>query len=318
LGLCLFNRFDAIYVREMELNPFPRWCSILFGIPLYIEVNSILLQNIKMTGAGKKLILRARKHQCADFKHAKGLIVPSYPRCRWIIDYYNLEPGKVHLMMNGTDKYTKKKIERTKVLKKLNLPENAFYLGFLGTIWECYDLYGILEAMKICRQEITNLYLIFIGDGPDVDELIDRSKEMNIDSRLVFLGYVQPESLYSIVGAVDVGLMNMTQKGLEFGGPVTSRFATYAAFQVPVIANGRYMDHYPEELRQGLSLVPVEDSQALANMIIWLHRHPEERKAKASILEKFVVKKLTWETVAKGIMDVIRHDNSYGRDGVCK
>jgi len=306
--LCLLVKFDVIYVREMELNPFPRWCSIIFRIPLYIEVNSILLQNMKMTGAGNQLILRARKYQAADFRHAKGLIVPSFPRCKWIIEYYGLNLDKVHLIMNGTDKDAKEKTDRLKALKSLNLPENGFYLGFLGTIWECYDLYGILEAMKICREQIPSLYLIMIGDGPEVSNLINRSKEINIDSRLIFLGYIQPESLYKIIGAVDVGLMNMTLKGIEFGGPITSRFATYAAFQLPVIASNRYIDKYPAELGNGLILVPPEDPQALADIIIWLYNHPDEKKEKVKILHDFVIKKLTWDSVAKKIIDIMKQN----------
>jgi len=41
LVLGLLNKYDAIYVRELELNPFPRLCSKIFRIPYYIEVNGL-------------------------------------------------------------------------------------------------------------------------------------------------------------------------------------------------------------------------------------------------------------------------------------
>lgn len=307
-GLCLLKKYDAIYIRELEVNPFPRWCSMVFRIPFYIEINSILLKNMKMAGADNHHILRAEKHQTADFMHAKGLIVPSFPRCRWIIDHYGLDPEKVHLIMNGSDEVIKEKIKRSEALKNLNLPENGFYLGFLGTIWECYDLYGILKAIEICQEQIPDLYLLMIGDGPEINTFKDQSKLMAVDSKIIFLGYIQPEFLFKIIGVLDVGLMNMTREGLKYGGPVTSRFATYAAFELPVIANSVYMKNYPKELRQGLSLVPPENPQALADMMVWLYHNPEERKKKGRILYSFVTKKLTWAEVTREILTIIELD----------
>jgi glycosyltransferase involved in cell wall biosynthesis len=306
--LCLLKKYDAIYVRELEVNPFPRWCSIIFQIPLYIEINSILIQNMRISGMDRTRILKAEKHQAADFRQAAGLIVPSFPRCCWIIDYYGLKPDKVHMILNGTDTLSDKKIERSKALKRLNLPENGFYLGFLGNIWEYYDLSNILKAMKLCQEEVPTLYMIMIGSGPETDKLRSMSQEMNLTSRLIFLGYVQSESLFEIMGAIDVGLMVLTKKGVQDGGPIPTRFATYAAFEMPVIANDVYIEDYPKELRDGLSLVSPEDSQALADAILWLCRHPKEREKKAKILHDFVVKKLTWDSVAGEILEIIKRD----------
>lgn len=306
--LCLLKKYDAIYVRELEVNPFPRWTSEIFSVPLYMEINGILLENMEADRISKGRMHRVEKHQAADFNQASGLIVPSFPRCRWIIDYYDLKPGKVHMILNGTDTTSDKKTERSKVLRNLNLPENGFYLGFLGNIWEYYDLSNILKAMKLCQQEITNLHMVMIGSGPETDNLRSMAQEMDLTSRLIFLGYVQPESLFEIMGAIDVGLMVLTKKGIRDGGPIATRFATYAAFVMPVIANDVYIENYPQELRNGLSLVSPEDPQALADTMLWLYRHPEEREEKAKIIHDFVAEKLTWDSVVGEILEIIKRD----------
>lgn len=306
--LCLLKKYDAIYIRELEVNPFPRWCSIIFQIPLYIEINSILLQNMQILGIDRTRILKAERHQAADFRQASGLIVPSFPRRLWIMDYYGLKPDKVHMILNGTDTPSSKKIERSKALRSLNLPENGFYLGFLGNVWEYYDLSNILKAMKLCQEKITNLHMILIGSGPETDNLRSMSQEMRLTSSLIFIGYVQPESLFHVMGTIDAGLMVLTKKGTQDLGPVTTRFATYAAFKMPVIANDTYIGDYPQELRDGLTLVPPEDPQALAEKISWLYNNPEERKEKAKILHDFVVKKLTWNAITEEILSIIKKD----------
>ena len=306
--LCLLKIYDAIYVRELDVNPFPRWCSIIFQIPLYIEINSILLQQMKMAGIDRNRVLRAERHQASDFKQATGLIVPSFPRYNWILEYYDLKPNKAHMILNGTNTPTAKKTVRSIALKKLSLPQNGFYLGFLGHVWGYYDLKTIIKAMELCLEGIPNLHMIMIGAGPEIDNLRNKSREIQVNSRLIFLGYVQPELLFNVMGAVDVGLMNLTKKGLQDGGPITTRFATYAAFQMPVIANSLYIENYPDELSQGLSLVPPEDPHALADMILWLYNHPQERKEKADILHDFVIKKLTWDAIVKEILEIFNKD----------
>ena len=307
-ALCLFKKYDTIYVRELEVNPFPRWCSKIFRIPFYIEINSILLRQMEMAGIDRNRMLRVERHQASDFKQATGLIVPSFPRYNWIIEYYDLNPNKAHMILNGTNTPTAKKTDRSIALEKLNLPENGFYLGFLGNVWGYYDLNTIFKAMELCLEGIPNLHMIMIGAGPEIDNLRKKSQKIQVTKRITLLGYVQPEMLFAVMGAIDVGLMNLTLNGLKDGGPVTTRFATYATFRIPVIANGLYIENYPDEISLGLFLVPPEDPRALADMILWLYNHPEERKEKGDILHDFVQKKLTWNAVTKEIVEIINHD----------
>ena len=106
--------------------------------------------------------------------------------------------------------------------------------------------------------------------------------------------------------------MLLTKKGIQDLGPVTTRFATYAAFEMPVIANDVYIEDYPQELRDGLSLVPPEDPQALADMILWLYHNPEDKEEKAKFLHHFVVKKLSWDSVTGEILKIIKRDKKIG------
>lgn len=314
--LCIWNRYDAIYARELEANPFPRWCSAIFGIPLYIEVNSTLLQSVEETNGVANRLCKIEKNQRADFEQAKGLIVPSYPRCRWIMKYYGPNHNKVHLILNGSHVPVRKKIDRSTVLETLNLPSNSFCLGFLGNVWKSYDLITIMTAFELCQKQIQNLFLLIMGGGPDLENVRHIAKIKGFSSKIQELGYVQPDLLYKVMGAVDIGLMNLTKDGVREAGPVTTRFATYASFKIPVIANDTYMEYYPDELEQGLAIVPPEDPQALVDIILLLYNHPEERRDKAKILYDFFSENLTWESVTREILNIINHDKNPKRQDI--
>ena len=117
--------------------------------------------------------------------------------------------------------------------------------------------------------------------------------------------------LYKVIGAVDAGLMILTKQGLQDGGPITTRFATYGVFQIPVIANDMYLNNYPDKLVEGLSVVPPEDPKSLANMICCLYNHPEERESKARILYDYVVNNLTWDSITREILNIIERDKKF-------
>ena len=175
--LCLLKKYDAIYVRELELNPLPRWCAQIFKLPYYLEINGLLLLNAKAKNKNYKYLRKIERCQKLDYKKAACLIVPSFPRSHWIIEHYNLESDKVFTVLNGTDIPQTKKLSRSISLKNLHLPVDGFFLGFLGSVWNSYDLKSVIYAMRLCKTTIPDLYLIIIGGGSEVPYLKEVAKD---------------------------------------------------------------------------------------------------------------------------------------------
>jgi glycosyltransferase involved in cell wall biosynthesis len=306
ISLCFLKDYDAIYVREIPFNPFPRWCAKIFKIPYFIEFNGLPALIPKIKNKRQNYYLKIKRKQKKDCQHAEGLIVSSFPRSQWLVNNYDLEHSKVHTILNGAEISQKKMDSRKNSLKRLNLPDNGFYLGYLGTVWKGYDLKTIVQAMGLCKAKIPNLYLIIIGSGPELPYLNKLAYEEGISKRIVNLGFLSANKLHKIMGAIDVGLMNLTTVGLNDLGPITTRFATYATFRIPVIANTLFLNYYADDLTTGLSTVPHEDPYALAELIEYLYRQPEVRKKNASTLYEYVIKNLTWKSVAQDTMHIMQ------------
>ena len=305
--LCLFRKYNAVYVRELEVNPFPRWCSKIFNIPLFLEINGLLLLNPEANKENGKYLRKIWKNQKLDFNLAEGLIVSSFPRSRWIIQNYNLRPNKVHTILNGTNISPNTQVNRSASIKRLKLPVDGFFLGFLGTVWKHYDLNSVIQAMTLCKNKIPNLHLIIVGGGPELKNVKEMANNEGILSKIIDTGFLQLDELSEAMGVIDIGLMNLTIDGLDDLGPITTRFSTYAAFGIPVIANTLYLDSYPDEIIKGLFTVPPEDPSALKDRIIHIYKNPKERREKASIIKNFAFKKLTWDATSKDILEIIRN-----------
>jgi glycosyltransferase involved in cell wall biosynthesis len=306
--LCLRNSYDAIYVRELETNPGPRLLSRIFKIPLYIEINDLIVATLEENGGASYLVKRVRKHQKLDFKQAKGIIIPSVQRRNWIINQYNMSSDRVHLVMNGTDVYKQNIADSVTAKKSLGLSPKSFCLGFLGTIYERYDFNSIFRVILECQNLISELTLIIIGDGPSRPKIAEEVTKLSLDKKTIFTGYIEPEKLGRIMPALDLGLMILTKEHVVSAGPVHTKLATYAMYSLPVVTAGFSLKGYPEELIQGLYLVPPENSCAIADQILHIHKNPKESSKKAKILHDYAIRKLTWNAVTRKIIDIMQHD----------
>jgi len=304
--LCLKYKYDAIYVREMEKNPGPRLCSKLFHIKLYLEINDLLLPALSDYGAPATLIKKVKHCQELDFQQAAGLIVPSVTMHEWIVRQYDLPEDRVHMILNGTDLLQTNKHDRMYARKNIGLPPDCFCLGFIGTIYDRYDFDSMLNATLMCQKSIPQLYFAVIGDGPFLDEVKKKVIELGLAKQTVFTGYIQPDKLGKILPAADIGLSILNKKYSLRYGPVTTKLSTYAAYHLSVVTAGFSLEGYPDQLADGLHLVPPDDPRALADTIIWLHDNPEKRLNKANLLYDYVSVKLTWKYVTKEILEIIK------------
>ena len=163
--------------------------------------------------------------------------------------------------------------------------------------------------MRSLTATIPGIRFVVVGDGPDLTKVKAQVEKLQMQTRVVFTGFINSLELQNYLPAFDIALIPLTKYATKTYGSFPTKFATYASFGLPVISTKSDLTGYPEEIQQGVFLVPPEDSQALASEIIHLYNNPEERNQKADILRDFVVQKLTWNSVTKEILDIMNYDN---------
>jgi glycosyltransferase involved in cell wall biosynthesis len=299
-SLCRRQRYDAIYARHMDLFPGPALCAKIFGIPLFLEID-----DTPVAGDYPHWLQGLiRRKISADLHQAAGLIAPSLPRCRILIDSFGIPAEKVHLVLNGTDPLPVPAAEPGQAKSLLGLPPEAFCLGYVGSIFSRYDFPAMLQAMALLIKDIPHLYFILVG-GPDVAPVKAQARDLGLAERLRFLGFIPQERFGEVLPAMDVGLMNLTPEGVRLHGPVHTKLAAYAWYRVPVVSAGITLAGYPEALQTSLFLVPPGDSRALADLIRWLFQNPAGRQRAADTLHDFAVRQLTWNSLARDILDIM-------------
>jgi glycosyltransferase involved in cell wall biosynthesis len=300
--LCMKNRYDFIYVRELEINPAPRWCSKLFNIPLYIEINDLLVPFFVNKGASARWVAAVACSQKSDFRQAAGLIVNSIPMRQWLLAHYDLKPEKLHFLINGAELPETPPLSKEEARKRLNLPTDSFCIGFVGNIYDRYDFDTLLRAVGLCHRQLPELHLLFVGDGPLKPELERRTSEAGMEDKVLFTGYIASDALGDFLPAMDVGLSLGSRYFTRTYGSVTTKVATYGIFGIPVIVSAASLDGYPEPLKEALLTVQPEDAPALSKLIMQIHRRCDELKKSAEKLHFHVKSDMTWDAVAAKIL----------------
>ncbi len=300
LKLCRRNRYQAMYARHMDLFSGPALCAKLFAIPLFLEIND------SPVSGDYPQWLHGLIHRkiAADFRQAAGFIVPSLPRCQVLIEYFGIPRQKVHLVLNGTSPLPEATADKRAIKNRLGLPAEAFCLGYVGSIFSRYDFPVMLQAMALLMPKIPHLYFIIVG-GPDFTPVQAQARALGLGERVKFLGFIPQERFGEILPVLDTGLMNLTPDGVRLHGPVHTKMASYAWFQIPVVTAGFTLAGYPEELQKGLFLVPPGNPQALADLLWRLYNDPAARQTSAALLHDFTRRQLTWPSLARHILRIM-------------
>ena len=308
--LCLTNKYDFIYIRELEINPGPRWCARLFKLPFFIEINDLLVLTYSDKGVNKWLVNMVSRNQRKDFHLATGLIVPSVPMSNWIIKRYNLNPRKVHFIPNGADSPNKEPLKKIDAREQLKMPLNCFCVGFVGNIYDRYDFETLLKAIVICRSKAREIFLLIVGDGPLKRPLQKKVEKYGLGSSSVFTGFVDPELLGNYVPAMDVGVIILDKEIARRYGPLNTKSSTYGIFKIPVIVSSLSLVGYQKKIMNSLFFTKPESPEALADMIIQLHDDPYEKKRKANMFHSLVKSKMTWDVCAIQILHIVHKEIS--------
>lgn len=110
----------------------------------------------------------------------------------------------IRVIPNGidVDKFNTQKAQKLRV--KLGLKEDDKLILYTGRLAKEKDINFIIKAFKKTSQEISNSYLLIVGDGPEKSNLRKLTKRLELTNRVIFLGYVAYEHIPEIYSEADL------------------------------------------------------------------------------------------------------------------
>ena len=151
----------------------------------------------------------------------------------------------------------------------LGIPPDASILTYVGRLAVEKNVQILLSSFRKLLEKIPNVYLLFVGSGPQEEELKGLAEELGVSDKCRFLGFVDREKVRECLSASDIFLF---PSKTETQGLV---MAEALAMGVPVITADSFGAR--ETIRDGLDgfILPVEPD-AFANAAEELLRNREK------------------------------------------
>ncbi len=127
------------------------------------------------------------------------------------------------------EKFNPNKFNKNELLEKYGIKnKNKYILSYICRISEQKRPMLLLEIVKKLKQERNDFLVLVVGSGNLLDRMKDKSKEMELEENLKFLGSIEnTEEIYAISDAtincsIKEGLALTSYESLSMGVPVIS------------------------------------------------------------------------------------------------
>ncbi len=169
---------------------------------------------------------------------------------------------------------------------------NPNMVVFLGSLTQEQGLSMMIEAMPKLKQDLPNIKLRIIGDGPESPSLKRLAAEKNVSDRIEFMGFIEDDARVArLVAEGAVGIAPYVQTGdtyKRFADP--GKVKIYLAAGLPaVISRVPRVAKVIDESEAGVAIEP--DANTLADALTGLLSSPERlrrfRSNAAALGQKF-------------------------------
>ncbi len=213
---------------------------------------------------------------------------------------------KVHWLPNGVnlDFYNPANISPSNLREKENLSKEDVVFFYGGIIGHAQGLDTVLEAAKLVENE-KNIKIILQGAGPVKNDLLEKAKSMNLHN-VMFREPVAKNEMPGILKAVDVALVPLRKLEI-FEGAIPSKIFEALSMELPLLlgVGGEAKMHFVENGQCALFCEP-ENAKQMAEQMIYLSVHPQERKKMGENGRRYANEHFNRNQIAKNLIEVLK------------
>ncbi len=212
-------------------------------------------------------------------------------------------PGnKVVTIRNGADVAFWHPIEQPVELSRRLGLEDRFVVLYIGGHGISHALGSVLKSADHLKNH-PQVQFVFVGEGAEKEKLKSEARHARLEN-VQFLEPVDKQGVKEFYALADVCLVLLRDIPL-FGAFIPSKMFEMLAMERPIIGSVR--GESADILRQsgGARVVEPEDSDAIAQAILWIYEHSDEARAMGKKGRQFVVQNYSRRYLAARYVEVM-------------
>ncbi len=232
------------------------------------------------------------------YRHSKFAFVTNESYRKIAIERGGMKPEDVIVLRSGP------KLERLRIVPaKPEIKRGQKYMvGYLGVIGQQEGIEYLLEAARYIKEDLKrdDIFWGIVGGGPHLDQLRKQATKMELDDIVEFTGRVPDAQLLDYLNTADV-CVNSDEYNAMNDKSTMNKILEYMALGKPIVqfdlTEGRY------SAQEGSLYAKHNDAKDMAEKIVYLLDHPEERKRMGKFGRNRVVNELSWEHTSKALLE---------------
>ena len=297
--LHLRNRYSLIHVHNMpDLLVFSALLPKMMGVPIILDIHDPMPELFGSIFTGntnsffRSILLFEEK---VSFWFADQLITV-HKGMFDLLTKRGVDPTRLEIIHNLPDPavFGRPKVAHTN--------QDYFTLVYAGTVSPRHRLDLAIQALFKLKDEMPDLRLKIIGDGPDIPKLRSLSKDYQIDDKVNFVGVVPMVEVPEILGQCDVAIA--TYSNDAFGNLVFPTKAVEAIMiGLPVLCTriAAVLDYFDNSI---LFYFEPGDVNSLIEQIRLIRNRPQLVKSKLDN-GRHILSLFTWEKEKVKIIQII-------------
>jgi glycosyltransferase involved in cell wall biosynthesis len=297
-------RPDHLYFRETS-SFIPLAVSKLCHIPLTIEVNGWVLEELRQTGYSRWKIEYMRLNQRINFGYCDRIIPVSEGLKNLICTNYPVNAAKMIPVANGTNPQVFRPMPKSEALARTNLSD-APTVGFIGSCYHYHGVQYLIQAAPLVLKIMPPVRFVVAGDGAQLEEWKALSRRLNVSESFTFTGKVSFEMAPYFINSYDVCVAPWDVDLLPKVGLSPMKFFDYLSCGKAVIVSPVYgVVELINAYHCGI-ICDVKNPEMFAGVIIDLLSGQNRRESLGKSAREVVLKHFTWEITSRKIEKVLR------------
>lgn len=216
-----------------------------------------------------------------------------------LVEYEFMPRSRIQVVYNGIRPLVRDEKATRELRASLGIPEGDFVVGTVARLDPVKNQTMMLDAFKTFRQQYPDAWLLMVGDGPDRAMLEQRARDIKVDDRTVFTGFVnEPANHLSLM---DVFLLSSHTEGTSMT-LLEAMSLGIPSIVTRVGGNPEIVQH----MANGL-LVPPDDANAFSVAISKLRADPGLREQMKNEAFRIFAARFSAQAMAQQYIDLYKH-----------
>jgi len=298
LRLFLKYKKIVIYSREMPYNVFLPLLTRLLRIPLFIELNGVFLKEMRDLNYSNYAYQASRFVEKFILSKTDKITCVSDEIRQTVSALLNLPIEKFITIPNGTNPELFYPLDKNKCRNTLNLPLEAFVIGFIGSCYPYHDIDTLITSVPKLIEHIPELKIAIIGNGIMLSQWQQLAENLGLASKVIFTGYAPFHNANLYINSFDICFASYKRETSVFPLKILDYLACNKAVittNIPTIT--KYFTEKPF-----FKLIEPENRESLIKNIMDIY---STRNFEIKDHRQFVLDNYTWEHTAQKILKTI-------------